>query len=243
MTDGDELVTAELAGQVAVITGATGNLGRAVAERFRRGGARLVLVGHSAEKLREAYPDPGGSLLIPGIDLATPNGAERMAETAMQELGRIDILVNTVGGFLAPAALEATDPADWDRTMDLNARTVFLACRSVIPVMRGQGRGKIVNVSARTALRGFPGSAVYSAAKTAVVRLTESLSDEVKHDGINVNCVLPGTLDTPENRKARPDADTSGWVKLDALADAIFFLSTDAARAVHGVALPVYNLT
>jgi len=236
-------MTSQLTGQVAVITGAAGNLGQAVAARFRQAGAQLALVGRSAEKLHRAYPDEYNGILIPDIDLRSPGDADGMHQLVVEQLGRIDILVNTVGGFLAPAALEATDPSDWDRNMDLNARTVFLACRSVVPLMRSQGHGKIVNVSARTALRGFPGAGLYSAAKAAVVRLTESLSDEVKHAGINVNCVLPGTLDTPENRQARPDADTSGWVQLDALADVILFLSSDAARAVHGVALPVYNLT
>ncbi len=237
-------MTRDLSDQVALVTGATGNLGQAVAARFHQAGASLALAGRSAEDLHRAYPNEDERrLLISGVDLTAPEAADHMAQSVLDGLGRIDILVNTVGGYLGPATLEATDPEMWDRVMDLNARTVFLACRSVIPQMRAQGRGKIVNVAARTAIRGLAGAALYSAAKAAVLRLTESLSDEVKNEGINVNCVLPGTLDTPQNQRGRPEADTSGWVQLDALADVILFLSSDAARAVHGVGLPVFNLT
>jgi NAD(P)-dependent dehydrogenase (short-subunit alcohol dehydrogenase family) len=233
----------ELSGQVAVITGATGNVGRAVAARFQQAGARLALVGRSADSLQRAYPFQPDQLLVPDIDLSSPEQADRMSQIVLEQLGRLDILVNAVGGYLGPATVEATDPPAWDRVMDLNARSTFLACRSVIPAMRAQGRGKIVNVAARTALRGLASAALYSAAKAAVLRMTESLSDEVKQDGINVNCVLPGTLDTPQNRQGRPEVDTSGWVQLEALADVILFLASDAARAIHGVGLPVYNLT
>jgi NAD(P)-dependent dehydrogenase (short-subunit alcohol dehydrogenase family) len=125
--------------------------------------------------------------------------------------------------------------------LNLNARTVFIASSAVIPAMLAQGRGKIISVSSRAALKGGGKSAAYSVSKSAVLRLTESMSAELKGSGINVNCVLPGTIDTPQNREAMPKADTSRWVKPEALADVILFLASDAARAVHGVAVPVYG--
>jgi NAD(P)-dependent dehydrogenase (short-subunit alcohol dehydrogenase family) len=112
-----------------------------------------------------------------------------------------------------------------------------------VPHMLAQGYGKIVNVGARAALGGGKNMGAYSVSKTAVVRLTETLSDELKGSGINVNCVLPGTIDTPANREAMPRADFSRWVPPDALADVIVFLASDAARAVHGAAVPVYGLS
>jgi NAD(P)-dependent dehydrogenase (short-subunit alcohol dehydrogenase family) len=103
------------------------------------------------------------------------------------------------------------------------------------------GQGKIVNVGARPGLRGAPDAAAYSAAKSAVIRLTESLSEEVKHHGINVNCVLPGHLDTPENREQEPEADHSLWVAPDAVANVILYLASDEANAIHGASVPAYG--
>jgi NAD(P)-dependent dehydrogenase (short-subunit alcohol dehydrogenase family) len=123
--------------------------------------------------------------------------------------------------------------------MAMNLRTAVLACRAVLPTMRGQGQGAIVTVAAGAALRGPPGLAAYAASKAALLRFTESLAEEVKSAGIRVNAVLPGIIDTPQNRAAMPDADHGAWVAPAAIADAIVYLISDAARAVSGVALPV----
>jgi NAD(P)-dependent dehydrogenase (short-subunit alcohol dehydrogenase family) len=131
---------------------------------------------------------------------------------------------------------------DWDRMLTLNARTVFLISRAVVPPMLERGNGKIVHVASRAALHGSANSGPYSASKSAVVRLTESLAAEVKKKGINVNCVMPGTIDTPQNRESMPSASRDRWVQPEAIADVILFLASDAARAIHGVALPVYGL-
>ena len=129
----------------------------------------------------------------------------------------------------------------WDFLLNLNARSVFIACKKVIPYMIRQGSGKIVNVAARPGLEGQAGMAAYSASKSAVIRLTESMSAELKDQGINVNCIIPGTIDTPQNREAIPEADYSKWVTPESLAEVILFLSSNAARDVHGAALPVYG--
>jgi NAD(P)-dependent dehydrogenase (short-subunit alcohol dehydrogenase family) len=125
--------------------------------------------------------------------------------------------------------------------LDLNARTAFVVSRAVIPGMRERGQGKIIHVASRAALKGSAKAAAYSASKSALIRLTESLAAELKRDGINVNCVLPGTIDTPQNRASMPKADRSRWVAPEAIADVILFLASDAARAIHGAALPVYG--
>jgi NAD(P)-dependent dehydrogenase (short-subunit alcohol dehydrogenase family) len=107
--------------------------------------------------------------------------------------------------------------------------------------MLERGSGRIVHVAARAGLSGGANMAAYSASKSALIRLVESLSAELRHKGINVNCVLPGTLDTPQNRQEMPNADYSKWVPVEALADVIAFLASDAARAVTGAAIPVYG--
>jgi NAD(P)-dependent dehydrogenase (short-subunit alcohol dehydrogenase family) len=110
-------------------------------------------------------------------------------------------------------------------------------------MMLAQGSGRIIHVASRNALAGAAGSAAYGATKAAVMRLTESLSAEVKERGINVNCVIPGTLDTPPNRESMPKADFSRWVKPESLAEVILFLASDQARDIHGAAVPVFGLT
>jgi NAD(P)-dependent dehydrogenase (short-subunit alcohol dehydrogenase family) len=125
--------------------------------------------------------------------------------------------------------------------LSLNARSAFVLSQAVIPHMLEQGSGKIVHTAAKSGLKGGAGNAAYGASKSAVVRLVESLAAELKHEGINVNCVLPGTIDTPQNRKSMPKADHSRWVPPEAIADVILFLASDLAWPVNGAAIPVYG--
>jgi NAD(P)-dependent dehydrogenase (short-subunit alcohol dehydrogenase family) len=236
----------DFTGRVALVTGAGGNLGRAVADAFRVSGAKTVLVDRDGKGLQKVFPDLRDSsdhLLAGDIDLMSPGGLGGVAAQVVERFGRIDILVNTVGGFRAGQPLHETPMETWDLMLDLNLRTTLVAARVVIPTMLAQHYGKIITIAARAAIVGAANMAAYAAAKAAVLRLTESLSAEVKHAGINVNCVLPGTLDTAQNRQERPDADFSKWVTPEAVAWVILFLASDAARAVHGAAVPAYGLS
>jgi NAD(P)-dependent dehydrogenase (short-subunit alcohol dehydrogenase family) len=239
------MMTSDPSDRVVLITGASGNLGKAVALAFLEAGARLALVERQLEKLEAAFSHLPANrrLLLGDVDMTADDSVARMVEAVIDAFGRVDVLVNTIGGFRAGADLDLAELEVWQAMLDLNAKTAYLACRHVVPHMRTQASGKIINIGARTALQGSPGAAAYSASKAAVLRLTESVSAEVKGLGINVNCVIPGTIDTPANRAARPQADTSQWVQPEALADVILFLASDSARAIHGAALPVFNLT
>jgi NAD(P)-dependent dehydrogenase (short-subunit alcohol dehydrogenase family) len=135
--------------------------------------------------------------------------------------------------------VHATSDADWDFLFGLNARSVLHTARAVVPRMIAAGGGRIVNVAANAGLKGAAMMGAYCASKDAVVRMTEAMSAELRDHNINVNCVLPSIIDTPENRGAMPDADPARWVAPEALADVIVFLASDAARAIHGAALPV----
>jgi len=230
--------------RVVMVTGAAGNLGRAVAQAFQAAGAKLVLVDRAADRLQRLFPDLVDSpnyFLATSVDMTDADAVEAMVDEAVKRFGRIDVLANTVGGFRAGTPVHETPLETWDFLLNLNARTVFTASRAIIPHMLRQGSGKIVNVAARAALKGGAKMAAYSLSKSGVVRLTESMAAELKKDGINVNCVLPGTIDTPQNRKAMPKADHSRWVKPKAIANVILFLASDAARAVQGAAIPVYG--
>jgi len=234
----------DFSNQVVIVTGATGNLGRAVALAFQTAGASLTLVDRAADRLQKTFSEIASSpnhLLANSVDSTDADAVKTMVAETINRFGRIDVLVNTVGGFRAGTPLHETPLETLDFLLNLNARSVFIASRAVIPHMLGQRFGKIVSVAARPGLRGGAKMAAYSASKSAVIRLTESMAAELKGHGINVNCVLPGTIDTPQNRQAMPEADPSRWVKPEALADVILFLASDAAREVHGIALPVYG--
>lgn len=229
---------------VVIITGATGNLGSATARAFQAAGARTVLVDRSQERLRELFrelADSSPHILASGVDLSDAGSLSKLINDTIARFGRIDALVHTVGAWRGGKPVHETDLADWDFLFTVNLRTTLLCCRAVIPQMLKQGRGKIITVASRDGLAGNAGYAAYSASKSAVLRLTESLADELKASNINVNSILPGTIDTPQNRTSQPSADFAKWVEPSAIADVILFLASDAARAVNGAAVPVFG--
>lgn len=228
--------------QVLVLTGAAGNLGRAVAQHFAARGAALVLVDVDEARLRQAYGDAGERRMFAAADLRDAAQAAAVVQAALQRFGHIDVLANVAGGFRMGEAVHETSDDTWALMFDLNTRTLLNMCRAVVPAMLTAGQGRIVNIGSYGALRGGALTGAYAAAKSSVMRLTESMAAELRERGIRVNCVLPAIIDTPENRAAMPDADPSRWVAPDALADVIGFLASDAARSVHGAALPVTGL-
>ena len=164
-------------------------------------------------------------------------------DNAVQRFKRIDVLCNIAGAFRMGAPVHETSDEDWNFLIDVNVRTLLHTSRAVVPRMLAQGGGKIVNIGAFAGQKGVAQMGAYVAAKSAVIRLTETMAAELRERNINVNCVLPTIIDTPENRKAMPNADPKRWVAPAALADVIVFLASDAARAIHGAALPVTGLS
>jgi NAD(P)-dependent dehydrogenase (short-subunit alcohol dehydrogenase family) len=229
--------------RTVMLTGAAGNLGRAVAEAFAARGANLVLVDRRREGLERAYGAEDERRLFAPADLLDAQQAERAVQAAVERFARIDVLCNLAGGFRMGAAVHETADADWSFLFDINVRTLLHAVRAAVPRMLAGGGGKIVNVAAFAAGKGAAQMGAYAAAKSAVIRLTESMAAELRERNINVNCVLPTIIDTPENRAAMPDADRLRWVAPADLAAVIAFLASDAARAVHGAALPVTGLS
>ncbi len=230
--------------RVALVTGAGGNLGGAVARAFYDAGANLVLAERRADRLAEMYPAERfapARVHLAAADLTDEASVEALVAGALDRFGGLDILANTVGGYRAGTPVHETPLETWEFMLALNARSAFLISKAVIPPMLARGGGKIVHVASRAALSGSARQVAYSASKGAVVRLVETLAAELRHKGINANCVLPGTIDTPQNRAEMPDADFSKWVAPQAIADVILFLASDAARAVNGAAVPVYG--
>lgn len=232
-----------LAQATVMITGAAGNLGRGVAEAFTAQGANLVLVDLKRESLEKTYGGEGDKRLFAPANLLEQSQVDAAVASAVARFGRIDVLCNIAGGFRMGEAVHETGDANWNFLFDINARTLMHAARAVVPKMLAQGGGKIVNIGAFVAQKGAAKMGPYIASKSSVIRLTESMAAELREKNINVNCLLPTTIDTPENRKAMPDADPARWVPVADLAATIVFLSSDGARSIHGAAIPITGLS
>lgn len=229
---------------VVLITGARGNLGSAVVDLFEKKGARLILTAHARQGLLQQFPfleNTEKHLLFEGVDVTDAESMKTVVTRIKEKYGRLDVLVNTVGGFRAGSPLHETDLDTFELMFNLNVKSVFVTAKFTVPLMLENRSGAIIHVSARAGLKGAANMAAYSAAKSAVIRFTESMAAELKSSGVRVNCILPGTIDTPQNREAMPKADFSRWVSPDSLAETIYFLTSSAARDVSGAALPVYG--
>lgn len=223
-----------------LVTGAAGQLGQAVVEHFAARGERLALVGRERGALQALIDRlPGATALALVADLLDPAQVAAAVDAAVGRFGGIDAAVHLAGGFTMGEAVHETPASTWQRMLDLNVNTMLHSAAAVVPVMREARRGYIVNVGAASAQRGAARMGAYIASKSALMRLTESMSAELRDEGIHVNAVLPSVIDTPANRQAMPGTDASRWVAPDALAAVIGFLASDAARAVYGALIPV----
>ncbi len=234
--------TSDFSGRIALVTGAAGALGGALTRRLLDAGARVEAIDRQAGRVRTTLAGAGERLGVHTADLADAAAVAGAVSGILAGRGRIDHVFNVAGAFATEGPVEATALETWQRLLDANFRSTLHVCRAVLPAMKRQGQGTIVNVGSRAALAGDANVAPYAVAKTAVLRLTESLAAEGKRVGVRVNCVLPGTLDTPANRRAMPEADPTTWVEPEALVEVMLFLSGPAARAVHGAAIPVFGL-
>lgn len=230
-----------LENKVVILTGAGGNLGAATLAVLSRGGARIVaadLRDDAVERSLAATGEPARHLGVAGIDLAEEASCATLVAHALERFGRIDGIATTVGGFAA-APLAQTDSELLLRMLLINAVTTLNIIRAAVPSMRAAGAGSLVMVGAASALHAGAGIAAYAAGKSAALRMVESFADELRSDGVRVNAVLPGTIDTPQNRTAMPDADHATWVRPAQIAEVITFLLSDAASGITGALIPV----
>jgi NAD(P)-dependent dehydrogenase (short-subunit alcohol dehydrogenase family) len=183
----------------------------------------------------------GSRLVGHAVDVTDETAVGRLIEAIIAKHGRLDVLVNAVGGYAGGAPLWESEVQVLDRMLALNLRSGFALARAVVPDMIKRKRGAIVNIAAKAALEHPSGAAAYAASKAAALALLDSLAAELKATGVRVNSVLPSIIDTPANRKAMPDADASRWPKPEDIARVILFLCSDDARVIHGAAIPVYG--
>ncbi|MEM7445587.1 MAG: SDR family NAD(P)-dependent oxidoreductase [Pseudomonadota bacterium] len=233
----------KFANKTAVITGACGNLGHAIAETLGGEGARLVLVGSSRESLDEVFAETAPDAIKVAVDLRNLAAVKEAMGKVAADTGGIDIVCTTAGGFDMGPAVHVTQAEKWDQMMELNAGTMLNTVRAIVPGMVERGSGKIVTIGAKSALHGVSGMGAYTASKSVVHRATEAMSGELRDKGINVNCVMPSIIDTPQNRASMPKADHSKWATPAEISKVVSFLCSDDAKAVHGALIPVVGLS
>jgi NAD(P)-dependent dehydrogenase (short-subunit alcohol dehydrogenase family) len=220
-------------GKIIVVTGASGALGKVVAEIALAKGARVAGIDHATSQSATTAE----RIELGGVDLTDGMQAKKAVEAVAAHFGRLDVLVNIAGGFAFEAVAEG-DPKTWQRMYALNVLTALNASQAAIPHLAASSSGRIINVGAMGALQAGAGMGPYAASKAGVHRLTEALAAEWKGK-ITVNAVLPSTIDTAANRASMPKADFKKWVTPEELANVILFLAGDAASAVTGALLPV----
>jgi meso-butanediol dehydrogenase/(S,S)-butanediol dehydrogenase/diacetyl reductase len=241
--------------KVAIITGAAAGIGRASTLLFAREGAKVAAVDlddGGIQTLVQEVSTAGGEALAVRADVSKADEVQRVVHAVIERFGRVDILFNNVG-IVPHGKIHTISEAEWDRTMTINVKSMYLLCREVVPVFLRQGGGVILNTSSATALRSVPDRVAYSTSKGAVLALTRSMAVDYVRDHIRVNCLCPGTVDTPSFRQrmaAFPDPEEAlrqfvarqpmGRLgTADEVAQAALYLVSDEAQFVTGAAFPI----
>jgi NAD(P)-dependent dehydrogenase (short-subunit alcohol dehydrogenase family) len=220
--------------KIALVTGADGGLGTHVTRALLDNGATVIGVSRNAQ--------PSSSdITVLSADLSSPEETKTLIDGIVARFGRLDILAHLVGGFAGGKTIADTDGPTFQRMLDLNLNSAFYVMRAVIPHMRRQGSGRIIAIASRAAEDPGPGVGAYSASKAALVSLVRTVALENKDLAITANVILPGTMDTPANRKAMPGADRSKWVQPASVASLIAWLASEAGKDVTGAVIPIYG--
>ena len=234
-------MTHDFSNKVVLITGGTGALGRAVVEAFTSSNAASIAT-YITDKEAENVKTRIGTLELIKADITQEDQVRKLVSQVVQKHGRIDVLVNVVGGYIGGKKVSELEESEWDEMMNLNLKSAFLISKHVLPIMVHAKNGKIVHISSRTGLKSSVHDSAYAASKSGLIRLVESISEEVKEYGINVNCILPSIIDTDANRKAMPNSSFSKWVKTGDLTNLVLYLCTEEANVINGAAIPAYGL-
>lgn len=229
---------------MTLVAGGTGGLGRAVSLAFLEQGGKVAVTYRRQEEWDAFQSSAGASkerLEGYALDVTDETAVTGLIDGLLGKHGRLDALINTVGGYAGGVKFWDLDTRVFDRMLALNLRSGFVLSRAVVPVMLKQGYGAIVNVASKAAFDHASGAAAYAASKAAAVAMMDSLAADLKGTGVRVNSILPSIIDTEANRKAMPKSDFAKWPKPEDIARVILFLCGDDAKVVHGATLPIYG--
>src|SRR5258707_8455900 len=221
--------------KVVFITGAKGGLGSFITRRFLETGATVV--GASRSISQQDFPGPNFAALA--VDFTKAVAVNDAVQSVITRFGRLDVLVHLLGGFAGGQTVAETDDATWERMRDLNLTSSFYVLRAAVPHLRKSGKGRIVAIGSLTAVEPHPQLGAYITFKAALAMLVRTVALENKDAGLTANVVLPGTMDTPENRKAIPNADFSKWIQPSDVVNLVPSLTTERASRVTGAAIPI----
>jgi NAD(P)-dependent dehydrogenase (short-subunit alcohol dehydrogenase family) len=231
-------------GKIVLVAGGTGGLGNAVSLAFLAEDAKVMVTYRKEEEfaaLKIAAGAKGAAVEGAVVDVTDERATSEFVGGVLSRHGRVDVLVNTVGGYAGGVKLWELETKVFDAMLSLNLRSGYALARAVLPAMLKQKHGAIVNVAAKAAFDHGAGAAAYAASKAAAVAMMDSLAADVKGTGVRVNSILPSIIDTAVNRQAMPNADFAVWPKPEEIAKVILFLCSDDAAVVHGAAVPVYG--
>jgi NAD(P)-dependent dehydrogenase (short-subunit alcohol dehydrogenase family) len=231
-------------GNIVLVAGGTGGLGRAVSLAFLNEDAQLFVTYRNDQEFADLKSAAGASasrLVGRQVDVTDEAEVQQLIEGILAEKGRLDVLVNTVGGYVGGMKLWELDTRVFDQMLALNLRSGYVLSRAAAKAMLPRGKGAIVNVASKAALDHEAGVAAYAASKAAAVAMIDSVAADLNGSGVRVNSILPSIIDTDINRKAMPGADFAKWPKPQDIARVILFLCSDDARVIHGAAIPVYG--
>jgi len=223
-----------LNGKTAIVTGGTGGLGRVVVQRFIREGMNVVVTSRDHQSAL-----PGVEMIA--ADVTVEKDVLELFKNTVSRHGSVDILVNTVGGFLPESNVADVSLDDWQRMMTINLLSAFLCTREGVRTMKGRKFGRIINISALHGIQPMPGKAPYSIAKAGVALLSELVAREVKGTGITVNAIAPSIIVTEANKSSMPKADITRWVSPQEIAEAICYLCSESGGAINGTILKLFG--
>jgi NAD(P)-dependent dehydrogenase (short-subunit alcohol dehydrogenase family) len=233
-----------MSAQVVLVAGGTGGLGRAVTLAFLELGSNVTVTYRDENELSELKTLAGSHLShlsAYSADVTDEAAVQSLVDAIVAQHSRLDVLVNTVGGYAGGIKLWELDSKTFDRMFALNVRSGFVLSKSVVRQMLRQNSGAIINIAAKAAVDHAAGASAYAASKSAAVALMDSLAADLHGTGIRVNSILPSIIDTPVNRKAMPAADFDTWPKPEQIAQVILFLASEEAKLIHGASIPVYG--
>ena len=239
----------DLAGKVAIVTGASKGIGRAIALAYARAGADVAVTGRDAAELQrtaDGIESAGGKALVCRADFLQRDAVVEIPGRVVEGLGRLDILVNNAAIIHARIDLEQLEEQLWYDVMEVNLNAAAMLTRRSVPLMRATGGGSIINISSIGGRSGAKGRSAYRVTKSALISMTESVAAEVYGDRIRVNCICPGGTDTEGYREAfgsKGRAENPKLMAPDEIAQLALFLASDASSAVTGTAVDAFGTT
>jgi NAD(P)-dependent dehydrogenase (short-subunit alcohol dehydrogenase family) len=237
-------MSSDFSNKVVLVAGGTGGLGQAVSLAFLAEGAQVAVTWrHESEfqSLKDFAANHATRLSGFNVDVTDPVQTANLVDHIVSRSNRLDVLVNTVGGYAGGTPLWELEPEVFARMIDLNLRATYALAKSAVPPMLARKSGSVVNIASKAAWDHAAGASAYTSTKAAAVALIDSLAADLIGTGVRANSILPSIIDTEANRKAMPNADFSKWPKAEDIAEVVLFLASDRARVIHGAAIPVFG--